>query len=193
VDGGEWWGECWSAGWRSAGWWFGSCVTWLWRGRPRLRSLHVLRRHWSSSSGPRLWGKRRLPGGRLMGPVRASGPSRRSGGGAEGDLGRAQAVAAAVGRGCRGGREVTPRPGMKRGSANSYWNHLSDGDPSGTSARTFTCSRESSPGPASWGEETLRTPGMEHWRAAQRRRRHDEAVQCAQERGVDLPVFEKAA
>jgi len=82
---------------------------------------------------------------------------------------------------------------MKRGSANSYWNHLSDGDPSGTSARTFTCSRESSPGPASWGEETLRTPGMEHWRAAQRRRRHDEAVQCAQERGVDLPVFEKAA
>jgi len=44
-------------------------------------------------------GETAAPGGRLMGPVRASGPTRRSGVFAEGDFGGPQALAAAVGRG----------------------------------------------------------------------------------------------
>ena len=110
LDGGVGWGECWCAGWRC--------------GSPRSpgsgvggpgdgaftcsagAGVRVPVRGRGGSGGSR--------GGRLMGPVRASGPSRRSGGGAEGDLGRAQAVAAAVGRGCRGGPASLLWPAVRR-------------------------------------------------------------------------------
>jgi len=60
-------------------------------------------------------GETAAPGGRLMGPVRASGPSRRSGGGAEGDFGGTQALAAAVGRGSGGGSVGLLWPGVWQG------------------------------------------------------------------------------
>jgi len=70
-------------------------------------------------------GETAAPGGRLMGPVRASGPSRRSGGFAEGDFGGPQALAAAVWRGSEAGRPACCGLEWGGGIRNSTLNHLS--------------------------------------------------------------------